>query len=93
MLAALFSSCAISIRRVRRSGSPRRYRPRRVLGVSRFHLSIATDQENGIVRRTGSGISIFPGNMALGAIGSEAVTEAVAHATGEERTALERILP
>ena len=53
-----------------------------------FPLLIATEQENGIVRRTGSGTTVFPGNMALGAIGSEAVTEAVARATGEELRAL-----
>jgi beta-N-acetylhexosaminidase len=53
-----------------------------------FPLLIATDQENGIVRRTGSGTTSFPGNMALGAIDSEAATEAVARATGDELRAL-----
>ena len=51
-------------------------------------LLIATDQENGIVRRTGSGSTYFPGNMALGAIGSEEAAAAVARATGEELRAL-----
>ncbi|MGE5333418.1 MAG: beta-N-acetylhexosaminidase [Nitrososphaerota archaeon] len=51
-------------------------------------LLIATDQENGIIRRTGSASTCFPGNMALGAINSEADTEAAARATGEELRAL-----
>lgn len=51
-------------------------------------LLIATDQENGIVRRTGSASTCFPGNMALGAINSEADTEATARATGEELRAM-----
>lgn len=53
-----------------------------------FPLLIATDQENGIVRRTGSGVTSFPGNMALGALNSVAATEAVARATGDELRAL-----
>lgn len=51
-------------------------------------LLIAIDQENGIVRRTGSSTTYFPGNMALGAINSQAATEAVARATGQELRAL-----
>lgn len=57
-------------------------------------LLIATDQENGIVRRTGPGTTFFPGNAALGAIAAEAAaaaenaTEAVARATGEELRSL-----
>lgn len=51
-------------------------------------LLIATDQENGLIRRTGAGTTIFPGNMALGAINSEAATETVAYATGEELRAM-----
>ena len=51
-------------------------------------LLIATDQENGIVRRTGPGATYFPGNMALGAIASEEAAEAVARATGVELRAL-----
>ena len=51
-------------------------------------LLIATDQENGIVRRTGPGTTFFPGNAALGAIASEEATEAVARATGEELRSL-----
>jgi beta-N-acetylhexosaminidase len=53
-----------------------------------FPLLIATDQENGIVRRTGSGTTSFPGNMALGAVNLESATEEVARATGEELRAL-----
>lgn len=53
-----------------------------------YPLLIATDQENGIVRRTGSATTSFPGNMALGAINSQAATEAVARATGQELRAL-----
>src|SRR5690348_3179821 len=36
----------------------------------RYPLLIAIDQENGIVQRLGEAVTIFPGNMALGAIGS-----------------------
>lgn len=53
-----------------------------------YPLLIATDQENGIVRRTGSATTFFPGNMALGAINSQTATEAVARATGQELRAL-----
>ncbi len=53
-----------------------------------YPLLIAIDQENGIVRRTGSATTCFPGNMALGAIHSQAATEAVARATGQELRAL-----
>ena len=51
-------------------------------------LLIATDQENGLVRRLGPDSPIFPGNMALGAIGSEDVAYDVAYATGCELLAL-----
>jgi beta-N-acetylhexosaminidase len=51
-------------------------------------LLIATDQENGLVRRLGPDSTTFPGNMALGAIGSEQITFDVARATGEELRAL-----
>lgn len=50
----------------------------------RLPLLIATDQENGIVRRTGTGTTLFPGNLALGAIGSADAVEEVARASGEE---------
>src|SRR5512146_1305231 len=43
-----------------------------------FPLLIATDQENGIIRRTGPGTTIFPGSMALGAIGDASLAEAMA---------------
>ena len=54
----------------------------------RCPLLIAIDQENGMVRRLGTGTSVFPGNMALGAIGSEQVVSDVAQATGRELKAL-----
>jgi beta-N-acetylhexosaminidase len=50
----------------------------------RTPLLIATDQENGLVRRLGPDATLFPGNMALGATGSAELTEAVAAATGRE---------
>lgn len=54
----------------------------------RFPLLIAIDQENGIVQRMGEVATLFPGNMALGAIGSQEIARAVAQATGEELRAL-----
>jgi len=54
----------------------------------RYPLLIAIDQENGIVQRLGDVATLFPGNMALGAIGSEQVTHDVALATGRELQAL-----
>lgn len=51
-------------------------------------LLIATDQENGIVRRFGDEFTTFPGNMALGALGDEELTAEVAEATGREMQAL-----
>jgi beta-N-acetylhexosaminidase len=50
----------------------------------RYPLLIAIDQENGIVQRLGEATTIFPGNMALGAIGSEEIAYKVAQATGRE---------
>ncbi len=47
-------------------------------------LLISVDQENGIVRRLGPEATAFPGNMALGATGSAALTREVAEATGQE---------
>lgn len=54
----------------------------------RYPLLIAIDQENGIVQRLGEAATIFPGNMALGAIGLEEVAYKVALATGRELKAL-----
>ncbi len=54
----------------------------------RYPLLIAIDQENGIVQRLGEAATIFPGNMALGAIGSEEIAYQVAQATGSELKAL-----
>jgi len=54
----------------------------------RYPLFIAIDQENGIVQRLGEAATIFPGNMALGAIGSNEIAFKVALATGRELQAL-----
>ncbi|HTI13090.1 MAG TPA: beta-N-acetylhexosaminidase [Dictyobacter sp.] len=54
----------------------------------RYPLFIAIDQENGMVRRLGDHCTTFPGNMALGAIGSEEIAYEVALATGRELRAL-----
>src|ERR1700730_9547190 len=51
-------------------------------------LLIAIDQENGIVQRLGEAATLFPGNMALGAIGSEEIAAEVALASGNELKAL-----
>jgi len=51
-------------------------------------LLIMTDQENGLVRRLGPDATRFPGNMALGAAGSERLARDVAAATGRELAAL-----
>ena len=51
-------------------------------------LLIAIDQENGIVQRLGEAATLFPGNMALGAIGSTEIAYEVALATGHELKAL-----
>lgn len=51
-------------------------------------LFISIDQENGTVRRLGPGTTVFPGNMLLGAVGSEQATRDVARATAEELKAL-----
>src|SRR2546425_598489 len=54
----------------------------------RYPLLIAIDQENGMVHRLGHDAAIFPGNMALGAIGSEQVAYDIAQARGRELHAL-----
>jgi len=54
----------------------------------RHPLFIATDQENGMVQRLGHSATQFPGNMALGAIGSEQLAYEIAAATGRELLAL-----
>ncbi|HLI07145.1 MAG TPA: beta-N-acetylhexosaminidase [Ktedonobacteraceae bacterium] len=48
----------------------------------RYPLLIAIDQENGVVQRLGRSATQFPGNMALGAIGSEQMVHDIAYATG-----------
>ncbi|HVU68796.1 MAG TPA: beta-N-acetylhexosaminidase, partial [Ktedonobacteraceae bacterium] len=54
----------------------------------RWPLLIAIDQENGMVQRLGADATIFPGNMALGATGSEEDAYRVALAAGRELRAL-----
>ncbi len=54
----------------------------------RYPLLIMIDQENGMVGRFGQNMTIFPGNMALGAIGSEQIAYDIALATGRELKAL-----
>lgn len=51
-------------------------------------LLVMIDQENGMVRRFGQNTTIFPGNMALGAIGSAQIAYDVALAAGRELQAL-----
>ena len=53
-----------------------------------YPLLIAIDQENGIMQRLGEAATIFPGNMPLGAIGSEEIAYKVAQATGCELKSL-----
>lgn len=54
----------------------------------RAPLLIAIDQENGMVRRLGADATLFPGNMALGAVGDEQSAYDVALAAGLELRAL-----
>ncbi|MDP9380906.1 MAG: beta-N-acetylhexosaminidase [Chloroflexota bacterium] len=54
----------------------------------RYPLLISIDQENGVVRRLRQGTTIFPGNMGLGAAGSERLAREIALATGRELHAL-----
>ncbi|WP_084658887.1 beta-N-acetylhexosaminidase [Thermogemmatispora onikobensis] len=54
----------------------------------RSPLLIAIDQENGMVQRLGEHVTLFPGNMALGASDSPELVTAVARATGRELQAL-----
>ncbi len=53
-----------------------------------YPLLIASDQENGLVRRFGAALTPFPGAMALGATGSEQLAREVAEATGQELWAM-----
>jgi beta-N-acetylhexosaminidase len=53
-----------------------------------YPLLITIDQENGMVQRLGKGSTSFPGNMALGAVGSEQIAYDVALACGRELKAL-----
>jgi beta-N-acetylhexosaminidase len=54
----------------------------------RHPLLIMIDQENGMLRRFGESATTFPGNMALGAIGSTEIAYEIALATGRELKAL-----
>jgi beta-N-acetylhexosaminidase len=54
----------------------------------RAPLLIAIDQENGMVQRLGTDATLFPGNMALGAVGEEQSAYDVALAAGLELRAL-----
>jgi len=54
----------------------------------RYPLIINIDQENGVVQRLGDHATLFPGNMALGAIRSAEVAYEVARAMGRELKAL-----
>jgi len=51
-------------------------------------MLISTDQEQGLVNRIGSPATLFPGNMALGAGGSEKDTRKAAAITGQELLAM-----
>ncbi|HOP40330.1 MAG TPA: glycoside hydrolase family 3 protein [Geobacteraceae bacterium] len=51
-------------------------------------LFISIDQEGGLVCRLTEGVTVFPGNMALGATGSESLTAASADVTARELRAL-----
>lgn len=51
-------------------------------------LLVAADQEGGQLNSLGVGMSLFPGNMALGAAGDPTLTHAVAAAIGRECRAL-----
>src|SRR5262249_9594927 len=54
----------------------------------RYPLIINIDQENGMVQRLGHHVTLFPGNMALGATHSTKISYDVARATGQELRAL-----
>ena len=51
-------------------------------------MLISTDQEQGLVNRIGSPATLFPGNMALGAGGSEKDARKAAAITGQELLAM-----
>ncbi len=56
--------------------------------VSDSPLFIAIDQEGGCVARITEGVTVFPGNMALGALGSEKSARQVGETMGFELSAL-----
>lgn len=56
--------------------------------VSDTPLFIALDQEGGCVARITEGVTVFPGNMALGAIGADDCAQQVGRVTGIELAAL-----
>jgi len=47
-------------------------------------LFVAIDQEGGLVNRINQGLTVFPGNMALGAAGDEALSREAARVTARE---------
>ncbi|MEA4880312.1 MAG: glycoside hydrolase family 3 protein [Synergistaceae bacterium] len=51
-------------------------------------LFISIDQEGGLVNRIREGVTLFPGNMALGAIGDPSLAGRVAAVMGEELASL-----
>lgn len=51
-------------------------------------LFVAIDQEGGLVARITEGVTVFPGNMALGATGDETLAEAQGRITARELRAL-----
>ena len=51
-------------------------------------LFIAIDQEGGLIARIREGVTLFPGNMALGATGDPSLASRVASVMGEELSSL-----
>lgn len=58
------------------------------LDVGSLPLFIAIDQEGGVVARIREGVTLFPGNMALGAAGDPSLAGRVASVIGEELASL-----
>ncbi|NLB84138.1 MAG: glycoside hydrolase family 3 protein [Synergistaceae bacterium] len=61
---------------------------RTALAASSLPLFIAVDQEGGLVNRISEGVTLFPGNMALGATGDPSLAGRVASVMGEELASL-----
>ncbi len=58
------------------------------LAAASLPLFIAVDQEGGLVNRISEGVTLFPGNMALGATGDPSLARRVASVMGEELASL-----